>query len=71
MAVRTEVETGRAGTALPVTAAAMAAAAGVPCVIWTVNAPRALDRYLGHAAVEGVITDLPALALQRRSRLDP
>ena len=54
-----------------VTALSQAAAAGVPCVIWTVNAPRALDRYLGHAAVEGVITDLPALALQRRSRLDP
>lgn len=54
-----------------VTALTEAAAAGVRCVIWTVNAPRALDRYLGHAAVEGVITDLPALALERRSRLDP
>ena len=52
-------------------ALSQAAAAGVPCVIWTVNAPRALDRYLGHAAVEGVITDLPALALERRSRLHP
>jgi glycerophosphoryl diester phosphodiesterase len=53
------------------TAAALAQAveAGVPCVIWTVNAPRALDRYLGHAAVEGVVTDLPALALERRGRL--
>jgi glycerophosphoryl diester phosphodiesterase len=46
-----------------------AAAAGVRCVIWTVNAPRALDRYLGHAAVEGVITDRPALALERRAQL--
>jgi glycerophosphoryl diester phosphodiesterase len=51
------------------TALARAAAAGVPCVIWTVNAPRALDRYLGHAAVEGVITDRPALALQRRAAM--
>ena len=46
-----------------------AAAAGVPCVVWTVNGPRALDRYLGHAAVEGVITDRPALALERRAQL--
>jgi glycerophosphoryl diester phosphodiesterase len=46
-----------------------AAAAGVPCVIWTVNGPRALDRYLGHPSVEGVITDRPARALERRARL--
>ncbi len=46
-----------------------AAAAGVPCVIWTVNGPRALDRYLGHAAVEGVITDRPARALDRRAHV--
>lgn len=50
------------------TALAKAAAAGVPCVIWTVNGPRALDRYLGHAAVEGVITDRPTLALERREQ---
>lgn len=50
-------------------ALAKAAAAGVPCVIWTVNGPRALDRYLGHAAVEGVITDRPALALERRAHV--
>jgi glycerophosphoryl diester phosphodiesterase len=52
------------------TALAKAAAAGVPCVIWTVNGPRALDRYLGHAAVEGVITDRPARALERRAQLN-
>jgi glycerophosphoryl diester phosphodiesterase len=52
-----------------VTALSQAAASGVPCVIWTVNAPRALDRYLGHAAVEGVVTDRPTLALERRARL--
>jgi len=51
------------------TGLARAAAAGVPCVIWTVNGPRALDRYLGHPAVEGVITDRPALALERRAVL--
>jgi glycerophosphoryl diester phosphodiesterase len=51
------------------TALANAAAAGIPCVIWTVNAPRAMDRYLGHAAVEGVVTDRPALALERRAQL--
>jgi glycerophosphoryl diester phosphodiesterase len=49
------------------TALTKAAAAGVRCVVWTVNAPRALDRYLGHPAVEGVITDRPALALERRA----
>ncbi|MBV9804280.1 MAG: glycerophosphodiester phosphodiesterase [Solirubrobacterales bacterium] len=53
------------------TAAALSAAsaAGVPCVVWTINAPRTLDRYLAHGAVEGVITDRPALALQRRALL--
>jgi glycerophosphoryl diester phosphodiesterase len=51
-------------------ALAKAAAAGVPCVIWTVNTSRALDRYLGHAAVEGVITDRPALALERRAAMN-
>jgi glycerophosphoryl diester phosphodiesterase len=51
------------------TALAKAADAGVPCVVWTVNTPRALDRYLGHPAVEGVITDRPAFALERRARL--
>jgi len=45
------------------------AAAGVPCLIWTVNGPRAMDRLLGHPAVEGVITDRPALALERRATL--
>ena len=48
-----------------------AAAAGVPCVIWTVNAPRAMDRYLRHPVVEGVITDRPALALERRAKIGP
>jgi len=50
-------------------ALARAASAGVPCVVWTVNGPRALDRYLGHPAVEGVVTDRPARALERRVRV--
>ncbi len=49
------------------TALASAAAAGIPCVIWTVNAPQAMDRYLAHAAVEGIVTDRPSLALERRA----
>ncbi len=44
-------------------------AAGTTCVVWTVNAPRAIDRYLNHRAVEGIITDRPALALERRAHL--
>ena len=54
-----------------ITTLSQAGAAGVPCVIWTVNASRTLDRYLGNAAVEGVVTDRPALALERRARLGP
>jgi glycerophosphoryl diester phosphodiesterase len=50
-------------------ALAQAESAGIPCVVWTVNAPRALDRYFGHPAVEGVVTDRPALALDRRAQL--
>ncbi len=50
-------------------ALASAADAGTSCVIWTVNAPRAMDRYLGHPAVEAMITDRPALALERRAHL--
>lgn len=51
-------------------ALARAAAAEVPCMIWTVNGPRALDRYLEHPAVEGVVTDRPARALERRALLN-
>jgi glycerophosphoryl diester phosphodiesterase len=50
-------------------ALARAAAVGVPCLVWTVNGPRALDRYLGHPAVEGVVTDRPGRALERRARM--
>jgi glycerophosphoryl diester phosphodiesterase len=50
-------------------ALASVADARISCVIWTVNAPRAMDRYLCHPTVEAVITDRPALALERRARL--
>jgi len=50
-------------------ALASAVAAEVPCIVWTVNAPRAMDRYLTHEIVEGMITDRPALALERRALL--
>lgn len=50
-------------------ALATAAAAGIPCVIWTVNPRHAMDRYLAHAAVAGIVTDRPALALERRALL--
>jgi len=52
-------------------AAALASAteAGITCVVWTVNTPRAMDRYLSHPAVEAMITDRPALALERRAQL--
>jgi len=50
-------------------ALASATEAGITCVIWTVNAPRAMDRYLSHPAVEAMITDRPALALERRASL--
>lgn len=50
-------------------ALAGAAAAGVRCVVWTVNAPRAMDRFLADPVVQGMITDRPALALERRARL--
>lgn len=51
------------------TALASATEAGISCVVWTVNTPRAMDRYLNHPAVEAMITDRPALALQRRAHL--
>ena len=51
------------------TALASATEAGTTCVVWTVNAPKAMDRYLSHPAVEGMITDRPALALERRTHL--
>lgn len=46
---------------------AAAAAAGVPAIPWTLNAPAELELAFGHEAVAGVITDLPELALEVRS----
>ena len=43
------------------------AAHGLGCLVWTVNDPAAIDRYLADPAVRGVITDRPELALTRRA----
>jgi glycerophosphoryl diester phosphodiesterase len=41
--------------------------AGVPCLVWTVNDPRRLQRYLSDPRVAGVITDAPGVALACRA----
>lgn len=46
-----------------------AAAAGVSCLVWTVNEASAIDRCLTDPAILGVVTDRPALALERRAHL--
>ena len=46
-----------------------AAAVRTPLVPWTVNDPDVLDRLMPAAAVTGVITDRPRLALETRWRL--
>jgi glycerophosphoryl diester phosphodiesterase len=44
-------------------------AAGRRCLLWTVNHPRPLERYLLDPRVAGIISDTPAGAIQRRDRL--
>jgi glycerophosphoryl diester phosphodiesterase len=44
-----------------------AARSGIPSLVWTVNDADAIDRVLADPAIVGVITDRPALALERRS----
>lgn len=39
------------------------------CLVWTVNEPAELERFLADPAVLGVITDVPELALSLRARL--
>jgi glycerophosphoryl diester phosphodiesterase len=46
-----------------------ASAAGMSCLVWTVNGPGRLDRFLSDPRVAGVITDDAALALRRRQAL--
>ncbi len=46
-----------------------AEAAGRSCLLWTVNDPRALARYLLDPRVAGIISDRPAVALGLRSEL--
>lgn len=41
--------------------------AGLPCLVWTVNDPRRLQRYLADPRVAGVITDVPHVALECRA----
>ena len=48
---------------------AAAAAAGLPAMVWTVNGAERLRHFLGERGVTGIITDLPALALEIRSQL--
>ena len=43
-----------------------AVAANLPCLVWTVNDPVAIDRFLADTSIAGVITDRPSLALERR-----
>jgi glycerophosphoryl diester phosphodiesterase len=50
-------------------AASLAAPRGACYFVWTVNDLAAIDRYLGDAAVTAIVTDRPALALERRGLL--
>jgi len=45
----------------------LAARAGIPVIVWTVNRPDRLRRYLGDARVAGVITDIPDVAIELRN----
>jgi glycerophosphoryl diester phosphodiesterase len=49
--------------------AGVLARTGMPCLVWTVNHPRRLERYLADPRVAGVITDAPHVALARRLSL--
>jgi glycerophosphoryl diester phosphodiesterase len=42
---------------------------GMPVVVWTVNGPARMRRYLADARVAGIITDLPGEAVKIRRRL--
>jgi glycerophosphoryl diester phosphodiesterase len=50
--------------------AGVLARAGIPCLVWTVNAPRRLERCLADPRLAAVITDLPELALDLRAALN-
>ncbi len=43
--------------------------AGLPVIVWTVNGPRRLGRFLSDQRVAGIITDLPDVALDLKRRL--
>ena len=48
-----------------------AARRGMPVLIWTVNGPLRMRRYLADPRVAGIITDLPGAAAEIRRRLRP
>jgi glycerophosphoryl diester phosphodiesterase len=50
---------------------AEAARRSYPVLVWTVNSPRRLLQYLGAAAVAGIITDFPGVAVGLRDRRPP
>jgi glycerophosphoryl diester phosphodiesterase len=50
---------------------AQAAAAGLPCLVWTVNEERRMAELLADPRVEGVISDRPAAALASRAGQAP
>lgn len=43
--------------------------AAMPCLVWTVNDPRRIERWFADPHVAGVITDVPQIALRRRSQV--
>ncbi|MBO0818737.1 MAG: glycerophosphodiester phosphodiesterase, partial [Actinobacteria bacterium] len=40
-----------------------AAAAGLPCLLWTVNSPTLIRKYAADPRIAAIITDTPAAAL--------
>jgi glycerophosphoryl diester phosphodiesterase len=50
---------------------AEAARRGYPVIVWTVNSPQRLRRYLWAPAVAGIITDFPGVAARLRDRPPP
>jgi glycerophosphoryl diester phosphodiesterase len=48
-----------------------AARRGYPVIVWTVNSPQRLRRYLSAPGVAGIITDFPGVAARLRDRRPP
>ncbi|MGH3739557.1 MAG: glycerophosphodiester phosphodiesterase, partial [Micromonosporaceae bacterium] len=45
------------------------AAAGIPAMVWTVNSPAMIDRFLADPRVSVLVTDRPEYAVRRRATL--